>query len=146
MLAVLTASGLAQRQDRKMDPEIVNYKLSMDKIKAFDGALHKITTAAKADPTLQTAMKGYGDKKTLAEMTSAVESNPKMMAVIKSSGLTAKEFCLVPMGIMAAGGAYMIQTQYKKDVSGLATAENVAFYGAHKDEIEKITNSWSHEE
>ena len=50
------------------------------------------------------------------------------------------------MSVMAAGGAYAIQAQYKKDVSTLASPENVAFYGAHKDEIEKITSSWAQEE
>jgi hypothetical protein len=138
---VVTAS--AQKRSQDVDPEIKNYKLSMDKIKSCDVAVHKLLAAGKADPELKTAFKSTTTKKTLNEMVAAVESNPKLMALVKSSGISARDFCLVPMGVMAAGGAYMIQTQYKKDGSSLATAENIAFYAANKDEIEKITNSWS---
>lgn len=129
-----------------MDPEIKNYKLNMDKIKAYDTAVHRLYAAAKAEPGLKDSFSNAGSKKTLNDMVAAVEGNPKMLSVIKSANLSAREFCLIPMGIMGAGGAYMIQTQYKKDASSLATPENIAFYGANKDQIEKITKSWSEQE
>ena len=142
-LTALAVSAPAQKKDREMDPEIKNYKLSMDKIKAYDGAVHKLFAAAKADPSLAAGFKAAGSKKTLAEMVATVEASPKLMVAVKSAGMSSRDFCLIPMGIMAAGGAYMIQTQYKKDASSLATAENIAFYAANKEEIEKITNSWT---
>jgi hypothetical protein len=142
-LAIFGSTAAAQRQTPKMDPEIMNYKLSMEKVRAMDGVVRKLLAASKTDAGLQSAFQASRDKRTLAEMVSSVESNPKLISAIKAGGLTAQEFCVIPMGIMAAGGAYMVQTQYKKDVSTLATKENVAFYGAHKDEIEKITNAWS---
>jgi hypothetical protein len=142
-VAVLPTAVPAQSQDQKMDPEIINYKLSMDKIRALDGVFKRLFAEAKSDASLRTAFNGSGDDKTLAQMVKMVEGNPKIVAAIKAGGLSAREFCVIPMGVMAAGGAYMIQTQYKKDASSLATAANIAFYAANKAEIEKITSGWS---
>jgi hypothetical protein len=139
----LATVATAQRAERKMDPEVMAYKLSMEKIRAYDGVLKKLYEEVKTDPALRATFSSSGDAKTLNDMVKKIDSNPKMLAAVKAGGMTSREFCLIPMGIMAAGGAYMIQTQYKKDVSNLATPENLAFYGAHKSEIDKITSSWS---
>ena len=129
-------------QKHEMDPDVKNYKLSMERIKAYDSAVHKLYAQSKSNPALKESFKAAGDKKTLNEMIAAVEGNIVMTAVIKSSGLNARDFCLIPMSIMAAGSGYMIQNQYKKDGTTVTTADNIAFYGAHKDEIEKITSTW----
>ena len=126
-----------------MDSEVMNFKLSMDKIRAMDAVVKRLFSESKTDAGLRAAFQSSHDQKTLPDMTKAVESNPKLIAIVKAGGLTSREFCIIPMGIMAAGGAYMIQTQYKKDTSSLATPENIAFYAANKAEIEKITNSWT---
>ena len=133
----------AQSHDQKMDPEVMNYKLSMDKIRALDGVFKRLFAEAKSDASLRATFNSSGDDKTLAEMVKMVEGNPKIVAAIKAGGLSGREFCVIPMSVMAAGGAYMIQTQYKKDASSLATAANIAFYAANKTEIEKITSGWS---
>ena len=142
-IAAFAKAVPAQSRDQKMDPEIINYKLSMDKIRALDGVFKRLFAEAKSDASLQATFNSSGDNKTLAEMVKMVEGNPKVMAAIKAGGLSAREFCVIPMGVMAAGGAYMIQTQYKKDASSLATAANISFYAANKAEIEKITSGWS---
>ena len=141
ILTVFLTATFAQR--REIDPEIKGYKLTMPKIRAYDVVVHKLYAATKADPALKTSFKTAGTKKTLNDMVAAVESNPKMLTVIQSSGLNAREFCVLPMGIMSAGTAYMIQTQYKKDASNTANADNIAFYGANRDEIEKLTKTWT---
>lgn len=142
-IAAFTKLAPAQDRDEKMDPDVINYKLRMDKIRAMDGVLKRLFAEAKSDASLRTAFNSSSDPKSLAEMVKKVESNPKVMAAIKAGGLTAREFCLIPMGVMAAGSAYMIQTQFKNDASSLATAENIAFYAANKAEIEKVTSGWS---
>jgi hypothetical protein len=132
----------ASAQRGTTDPEIKNYKLSMEKVRAFDSVFHKLMAAAKGTPELKEQLNASHDRKTLNEMVAAIDGIPKAVAVIKAGGLSTREFCLIPLGIMAAGGAYMIQTQYKKDASNLASPENIAFYGANKAEIEKITATW----
>jgi len=140
-LSALAPLAVAQRGD--MDPDIKNFKLSMEKVRAYDGAIHKLFAASAADPSMQDSFKDATSKKTLNDMVATVEHTPKLMGVVKSSGLSTREFCIIPMSLMAAGGAYMIQTEYKKDASSLALPENIAFYGKNKVELEKITNSWN---
>jgi hypothetical protein len=87
-------------------------------------AVHKMFTAASTDPSLKDAATSANKQKTVNEMVAAVQGNPKLMVIITSSGLSPRELCPVPIGMMAASGAYMIQTEYKKDASNLASADN----------------------
>ena len=140
-LSVLTLTVSAQSRD--MDPDVKSYKLSMEKIKAYDVVAHKLMAVDASDPSFKGTLSQIGTQKTLNGMVGAVEANPKLLAIIKSGNLSAREFCVIPMGVMAAGGAYMIQTQYKKDASNLATPENIAFYEKNKADIDRIASTWA---
>lgn len=142
-LSIFALTMSAQSHD--MDPDVKNYKLSMEKIKAYDGMMHKVMAAASADPAFGKSISNIGDKKTLNEMVAAVDANPKLVAIVKTSGLTSREFCILPMGIMAAGMADMVQKQYKKDVSTLVTPENLTFYRTNKPQIDAMANTWGGE-
>lgn len=133
----------ASAQSRDMDPDVKSYKLSMEKIKAYDVVAHKLMALDASDPSFKGTVSQIGTQTTLKGMVGAVESNPKLMAIIKSANLSAREFCVIPMGVMAVGGAYMIQTQYKKDASNLATPENIAFYQKNKADIDRIAKTWA---
>ncbi len=137
-LTTCTIGAYAQKTERKMDPEILNYKLNMDRIRAYDVLLHKIFK----DPASKGDLSSKSEHETLDDTVRRIEKSP-IFPLIKSGGFSAREFCILPMTLMSAGGAYMIKTQYHKDATNLATPENIAFYEKNKAEIEKLTQSWS---
>jgi hypothetical protein len=111
-LSALTLTLSAQTND--MDPDVKSYKLTMEKIKAFDGVEHKVMAAANADPAFKSSISTIGQHKSLKEMVAAVDANAKLSAMLKTGGITSHEFCVVPMAVLAAGMADMVQTQYKQ--------------------------------
>ena len=86
-LSAVVPAGLAQ--SGAQDTEAKNYKLSMEKIKAYDSAMVKMKALFASDPALQSSMMESLKK---GGMMAALENNPKTMAVIKASGISAHEF------------------------------------------------------
>jgi len=135
-LSAVAPAGLAQSGAKGTDQK--NYKLSMEKIKAYDSAMVKMTALFAADPGLQNsvmeAMKKGG-------VVAAFESNQKTMAVIKASGISAQEFLIIPWCVQITASGYNSQSQGTA-MDAMVSQENIAFYVKNKVEIDRIMKGW----
>ncbi len=135
-LSAVVPAGLAQ--SGAQNDEAKNYKLSMDKIKAYDAAMVKMRTLVASDPALQAsfmeAMKKGG-------MMAALESNQKIMAVIKASGISAQEVLIIPSCVQITASVYNSQAQGSA-MGAMVSQENIAFYVKNKAEIDQIVKNW----
>jgi len=135
-LSAVAPAGLAQSGAKETDQK--NYKLSMEKIKAYDSAMVKMTALFAAAPGLQNSMM-EGLKK--GGMVAALESNQKTMAVIKASGISAQEFLIIPSCVQITASVYNSQSQGTA-MDAMVSQENIAFYVKNKVEIDRIMKGW----
>jgi D-arabinose 1-dehydrogenase-like Zn-dependent alcohol dehydrogenase len=135
-LSAVAPAGLAQSGAKETDQK--NYKLSMEKIKAYDSAMVKIQALFASDPALQSSMMEAMKK---GGMMAALETNPKTMAVIKASGLTAQEFLIIPSCVQITASVYNSQAQGSA-MGAMVSQENIAFYVKNKAEIDQIVKNW----
>ena len=135
-LSAVAPAGLAQSGTQ--DNGMKNYKLSMEKIKAYDSAMVKIQALFASDPALQSSMMEAMKK---GGMMAALETNPKTMAVIKASGLTAQEFLIIPSCVQITASVYNSQAQGSA-MGAMVSQENIAFYVKNKAEIDQIVKNW----
>ena len=71
----------------------------------------------------------------------ALESNPKIMAVIKASGISAQEFLIIPSCVQITASVYNSQAQGSA-MGAMVSQENIAFYVKNKAEIDQIVKNW----
>jgi hypothetical protein len=135
-LSAVAPAGLAQ--SGAQDPGAKNYKLSMEKIKAYDSATVKLQAVLASDPALQSSMMEALKK---GGMMAALEGNPKLMAVIKASGITAHEFLIIPSCVQITASVYNSQAQGSV-MGAVVSPENLAFYAKNKAEIDRIMKNW----
>jgi hypothetical protein len=135
-LSAVAPAGLAQ--SGAQDAALKNYKLSMEKIKAYDSATGKLQAALASDPALQASMMESLKK---GGMLAAIENNPKLMAVMKASGLSAQEFLVIPSCVQITASVYNSQAQGSV-MGAMASPENIAFYVQNKAEIDRLMKTW----
>jgi D-arabinose 1-dehydrogenase-like Zn-dependent alcohol dehydrogenase len=135
-LSAAAPAGLAQ--SGAQDPGAKNYKLSMEKIKAYDSATAKLQAVLASDPALQSSMMEALKK---GGMMAALEGNPKLMAVIKASGIWAQEFLIIPSCVQITASVYNSQAQGSV-MGAMVSQENIAFYVKNKVEIDQIVKNW----
>jgi hypothetical protein len=135
-LSAVAPAGLAQ--SGAQDNGMKNYKLSMEKIKAYDSATGKMQALFASDPALQSSMMEAMKK---GGMMAALETNPKTMAVIKASGLTAQEFLIIPSCVQITASVYNSQAQGSA-MGAMVSQENIAFYARNKVEIDQFVKNW----
>ena len=135
-LSAVAPAGLAQ--SGAQDNGMKNYKLSMEKIKAYDSATAKMQALFASDPALQSSLMEAMKK---GGMMAALESNPKTMAVIKASGISAQEFLIIPSCVQITASVYNSQAQGSV-MGAMVSQENLAFYAKNKAEIDQIVKNW----
>jgi D-arabinose 1-dehydrogenase-like Zn-dependent alcohol dehydrogenase len=135
-LSAVAPAGLAQSGAK--DSAAKNYKLSMEKIKAYDSANVKLQAVLASDPALQSSMMEALKK---GGMMAALESNPKLMAVIKQSGISAQEFLIIPSCLQITASVYNSQAQGSA-MGAMVSQENIAFYVKNKAELDQIMTNW----
>ncbi len=135
-LSAVAAAGLAQSGAKDTDQK--NYKLSMEKIKAYDSAMVKMKALFASDPALQNSMMEALKK---GGMMAALENNQKTMAVIKTSGISAQEFLIIPSCVQITASVYNSQSQGSA-MGAMVSQENIAFYVKNKAEIDRMMRDW----
>lgn len=135
-LSAVAPTGLAQ--SGSLEAEAKNYKLSMEKVKAYDSATVKLSAVLASDPALQSSMMAALKK---GGMMAALENNPKLMAVIKASGISAHEFMIIPSCVQITASVYNSQAQGSA-MGAMVSQENIAFYVKNKVEIDQIVKNW----
>ena len=118
-LSAVATAGLAQSGAKDTDQK--NYKLSMEKIKAYDSAMVKMKGLFASDP--------------------ALENNQKTMAVIKTSGISAQEFLIIPSCVQITASVYNSQSQGSV-MGAMVSQENIAFYVKNKAELDRMMRDW----
>ena len=118
-LSAVAPAGLAQSGAKGTDQK--NYKLSMEKIKAYDSAMVKMKGLFASDP--------------------ALENNQKTMAVIKTSGISAQEFLIIPSCVQITASVYNSQSQGSV-MGAMVSQENIAFYVKNKAELDRMMRDW----
>ena len=138
-LICLSAFVPASRaQSSAMDAEAKNYKLSMEKIKAYDSARVKLQTGFASDPALQSSFMEALKK---GDIMTAVEHNSKIMEILKSAGISAHEFLIIPSCVQITASVYNSQAQGSV-MGAVVSQENIAFYVKNKAEIDRIVKNW----
>jgi D-arabinose 1-dehydrogenase-like Zn-dependent alcohol dehydrogenase len=135
-LSALAPAGVAQAGS--LDAEAKNYKLSMEKIKAYDSATVKFNAVLASDPALQSSMMEAMKK---GGLMAALENSPKLLAVLKASGISAHEFMIIPSCVQITASVYNSQAQGSA-MGAMVSQENIAFYVKNKAEIDQIVKSW----
>jgi D-arabinose 1-dehydrogenase-like Zn-dependent alcohol dehydrogenase len=110
----------------------------MEKIKAYDSANVKLQAVLASDPALQSSMMEALKK---GGMMAALEGNPKLMAVIKASGISAQEFLIIPSCLQITASVYNSQAQGSA-MGAMVSPENIAFYVKNKGELDQIMKNW----
>jgi hypothetical protein len=135
-LSAVATAGLAQSGAKDTDQK--NYKLSMEKIKAYDSAMVKMKALFASDPALQNSMMEALKK---GGMMAALENNQQTMAVIKTSGISAQEFLIIPSCVQITASVYNSQSQGSA-MGAMVSQENIAFYVKNKAEIDRMMRDW----
>ena len=135
-LSAVAPAGLAQSGAKGTDQK--NYKLSMEKIKAYDSAMVKMKALFASDPALQNSMMEALKK---GGMMAALENNQKTMAVIKTSGISAQEFLIIPSCVQITASVYNSQSQGSV-MGAMVSQENIAFYVKNKAELDRMMRDW----
>ena len=74
-------------------------------------------------------------------MVAALESSPKIMAVLKAAGISAQEFLIIPSCVQITASVCNSQSQGSA-MGAMVSQENIAFYVKNKVEIDQIVKNW----
>ena len=135
-LSAVVPATLAQ--SGAQSAELKNYRLSMEKIKAYDVAMVKMKDLFASDSALQSSMM---DAMKTGGMLAALQNNQKTMAVIQASGISAQEFLIIPSCVQVTASVYNSQSQGSA-IGAMVSQENIAFYVKNKAEIDRIMKNW----
>lgn len=129
MGAPALAAGIAPADAKALR----DYSLSMDKIKAMQGAMDDMKQLEKSDPAYA-RMKDDDDAKTLSEAMARFNADPKLVAVLRKHGLSPADVVLMPLVIMSAGVAVEYHGSAAK-LSDQTSPAQIAFFKQHEKEI-----------
>jgi len=121
-----------------------NYKLTMDKVKAYDLALGKMAKIIASDATLRNEMQTAVKKAGLDGFFDVMAHSPKTEAIYKASGLTAHEFLLIPMCVQIVASAHNDPAQ-ASTMAAMTNKENLEFYEKNKTDLDRMMNNWQQE-
>jgi hypothetical protein len=121
-----------------------NYKLTMDKVKAYDLALGKMAKILASDAGLRNEMQAAVKKTGLDGFFDVLAHSPKTQPIYKSSGLTAHEFLLIPMCVQIVASAHNNPAQASV-MAAMTNKENLEFYEKNKADLDRMMNKWQQE-
>lgn len=114
------------------------YSLSMEKLRGYQDAVAKMDAACRNDPAVREAADSAAPKPgtTLEQAIKDIGETPLYKRFMKPAGLAAQDVVLLPIVLMGAGAVVEAHADPAK-LKGLSDAQ-VAFYRAHRDEIQKL--------
>ncbi|HZP13701.1 MAG TPA: hypothetical protein VFB36_14880 [Nevskiaceae bacterium] len=139
LLLCLVASMAAQaKQEMSAADEklLSGYTLSMDKLHRYAGAVAKMDAACKSDPALREQSDAMKPGETFGQVIQRVDGTKVYKSYLKPAGLEPQDVVLMPIVLMGAGAVVEAHADQSK-LKGLTDAQ-VAFYRAHRDEIQKL--------
>lgn len=115
---------------------IHQYVLTVDKAEKYAAFMKKIQTAS-ADPGVAAEMQKIRDVNAYnVEKADMMAKSPKLSALFSGSGITPRDFVLLPLTIMSAAVVAQYPQQGSTKMS-YVTPQQVQFYKDHKADLEK---------
>jgi hypothetical protein len=140
IFAVVSGAAVAGDMSAADLKAMHDYTLSMDKIKAVQGAIDDMKQLAKTDPAFaKLANSDNDDAKNFSEMEARFNANPKLVAILKRHGLRASDMVLAPIVLMSAGVAAAYPSAAAKLADQTSPAQ-IAFFKQHQKELKSV--SW----
>lgn len=152
LLLVAVSPALWAEPVAQVGPELRQvsaFKLDMNFIKALSGATEDVKGYEQDHPEDAPKIEGdpQDDTDTLDRRVLRIRKMPKVMALLKKHGLSAQQYVVGGMALLqASGGAMMVNMRandpdvWKSLQARGVNTENVHFYLAHQDEIEKLAD------
>jgi hypothetical protein len=120
------------------EPAIHDFVLTLDNVHKYAEVAKHAQAAAATDKALAAEMKTIGETDAYnVEKAALMEKSPHVAAFLKSHGMTAREFVLIPMTLLTAGLA-MAAEDMKGKPPAFVNPVNVKFVREHRAEIEKL--------
>jgi hypothetical protein len=120
------------------EPIIRQYILTMENIHKYSEVAKKCEAAAKSDPALAAEMKKIEDADVYnVQKAEMMEKSPRIAALLKTNGISARDFVFVPMTAFTAALAIAAEDA-KKQPPAFINPDNIKFVRDHKDELEKL--------
>lgn len=149
--ALLLAFGLSAYADEPVGQvgpelkEVSSFKLDMKFVQNLSAATYEVKTYEDAHPDTTPKIEGdpRDDTDTLDRRVARISKMPDVLTILKKHGLTAYDYVVGSVALLqASGGAMMVQARGddawpELQARGINT-DNVRFYMAHQDEIEKL--------
>ena len=115
---------------------IHDYVLTVDKAEKYAAFMKKFQTATP-DPAAAAEMQKIRDVNAYnVEKADMMAKSPKLAALFTGSGITPRDFVLLPLTIMSAAVVAQYPQQGSTKMS-YVTPDQVQFYKAHKGDLEK---------
>jgi hypothetical protein len=110
----------------------------MDKVDRYTAAAKSLRASATRDPALAGEMKRIEDARVNGVGKAAlIDKSPRTAAILKSQGLSAREFVLIPMTALTAALAAAAQDA-KAGPPAFVNPANIQFVRDHRAELKKL--------
>jgi hypothetical protein len=119
---------------------IHDYILTIDKVNSYAVLSKKLQAAAGSDPVMAAEMKKVEEADVyMVERAALIEKSPHAAAFLKTNGMSAREFVLIPMTAVTAAIAASAQDAKGKPPAFVNPA-NIQFVRDHRAELKKLEN------
>ncbi|OAI43398.1 hypothetical protein AYO41_01915 [Verrucomicrobia bacterium SCGC AG-212-E04] len=154
LLSVVSGRVLAQVEHEKSlfseedEKTLAAYPLDLVKFDRFETALRELDLQAQKDEALKAELDQ--DEAKAAGLDRFIESiekeKPKMMAILKAAGMTAREFVLTSFSVtIAMVYADLIKAQADAALPPYVPRENLGFVKRYEERLSKLFQDLNHE-
>jgi hypothetical protein len=124
------------------DPQVHNYRLTEEKLQAFDKVSRRVYSLKPSDPIVKALKQPVPHEAPISKLVEILEATP-LKQLVESNGLTVRDWLIMEMVIKATQAAYNYYAATGKFPGATVSTDNMTFYGQHRDEIEKMVKVWS---
>ena len=123
-------------------PEVHNYRITEEKLKAFDRISCRVYSLKRSDPIVKALKQPVPPNAPLGKLVEMLDGTP-LKPLVESNGLTIRDFLIMEMLLKATPAAYNYYATTGKYPGTTVSTENLTFYSQHRTEIEKMVAEWS---
>jgi hypothetical protein len=140
LAGIFLSVGFSQTISKDEDRVVANYALSTVKIARATAAQKGLNKLFSADPSLLKSVEITAEQKTLDQQLQRFSSNAKVLNVIRSSGITPRDFGLTMMASTRANMLLKVKNHgpMPPGMAELASTEQMAFVAAHQAAVTKM--------
>lgn len=140
------AGGVAAPQGKRgaqaSDPdqaEMTGFRLTMDNLDKFASASKSMLKYQKEKQGLQDSMSNEADARTIAGMVRTVEKYPALVSVIKSAGLSVRDYSVMTGTLVTSAMAVGMKKQGMiTQIPPTVSTDNAQFVEKNYDKIEAL--------